>query len=305
MREIAGGERFGSLLVIKEVARKIYPSGGSRRMYLCVCDCGKTITASREHLLKGKNKMCISCSSKKTIKYAQKAKRKHGESYGSGHYTKLYGVWSAMKRRCQNPHTMWYEQYGGRGIKVCDEWQEYMPFRKWAMDNGYAEGLSIDRIDVNGDYCPKNCRWVDMKTQQNNRRNNITDFGISMEALSEKTGIKVKTLYERRRKNKDISLEKLTASADVCKKKINGMTIPEIENITGISRKNLYARLERNPDITFEKLTKGVEVCKMKVFGKTIPEIASQTGISDSTLRARLKRNPGLTYEELIKPVRK
>lgn len=302
MRDIANGEKLGNLLVIKEVERKVFPSGTSRRMFLCKCDCGNVIKTSQEHLLKGKNLMCKSCSSRKSIKIAQKANLKHGEAYGKG-YTKLYGVWAAMKRRCQNPNAIWYDQYGGRGIKVCTEWQDYILFRLWALSAGYKEGLTIDRIDVNGDYCPENCRWVDVKTQQNNRRDNIKDYGISIEALAEKTGIKVKTLYERRRKNKNISLEELTESADVCKKKINGMTIPEIEKLTGINRKNLYARLERNPNITFEELTKDVESCKIRVFGKTIPELAKETGIKSGTLRGRLKRNPSIALEELIKPV--
>lgn len=305
MREIANGEKLGNLLVIKEVERHYSPSGASRRMYLCRCDCGNEIKTSQAHLLKGKDIMCRTCSSKKSIKAAQKASRKHGESYGSGHMTRLYGVWSAMKRRCQNPNACYYSAYGGRGIKVCSDWQEYIPFRDWALSSGYEEGLTLDRINVNGDYCPENCRWVDMKTQQNNRRNNIVEYGMSMEALSEKTGIKVSTLYERRRKNKGISLEKLTESADVCKMRFDGKTIPEIEKLTGIDRRLLYARLERNPKITFEELTKGVEICKIKVFGKTLPELAKETGLKYMTLRRRLERNPDITLEELIRPVEK
>jgi alpha-amylase/alpha-mannosidase (GH57 family) len=78
-----------------------------------------------------------------------------------------------MKRRCENPDTEDYPNYGGRGIKVCDEWHNYVPFREWAIANGYADNLTIDRIDVNGDYTPQNCRWVTRQVQNRNRQHHI------------------------------------------------------------------------------------------------------------------------------------
>jgi hypothetical protein len=77
-----------------------------------------------------------------------------------------------MKDRCSNPNNKKYHLYGGKGISVCDDWQKFEPFYQWAIGNGYREGLSIDRIDGNGDYCPENCRWVDYITQNNNLRSN-------------------------------------------------------------------------------------------------------------------------------------
>lgn len=85
--------------------------------------------------------------------------------------TKLYRVWSRMKERCNNKNNKSYKNYGGRGIKFCDEWNDFIPFMEWAFDNGYKEGLSLDRINVNGNYCPSNCRWITMFEQQSNKRN--------------------------------------------------------------------------------------------------------------------------------------
>lgn len=115
--------------------------------------------------------------------------------------TKLYAVWKTMKYRCSNKNNHKYKNYGAKGITVCDEWFDYENFKLWAYSNGYKEGLSIDRINVNGNYEPNNCRWVDMKTQQRNRTNNkMIEFEGIKRCLSEWceiTGLNHKTITYR------------------------------------------------------------------------------------------------------------
>lgn len=116
--------------------------------------------------------------------------------------TKLYDVYCTMKKRCYNKHNHKYYDYGDRGIKICDEWlNNFMTFYNWAMNNGYQEGLSIDRIDVNGNYEPSNCRWATCKTQQNNRRNNVLlTYNNKIQTLkqwADELGMKYITIYKR------------------------------------------------------------------------------------------------------------
>lgn len=102
---------------------------------------------------------------------------KHG---GKGQ--RLYVIWKTMRQRCNNPKNQKYKNYGGRGISICDEWNDYASFREWAYENGYGRDLTIDRYDVNGDYTPDNCRWATLKEQANNKTNThwIEDDGVEI-----------------------------------------------------------------------------------------------------------------------------
>jgi len=115
--------------------------------------------------------------------------------------TRLHKIWLSMKERCNRVKHPWYHAYGGRGIKICEEWDDFSKFRKWAMANGYSNELTIDRIDCNGNYEPNNCRWATMKEQQNNKRNNrIIEYKgekYTLTQLAEKIGINKTTLKER------------------------------------------------------------------------------------------------------------
>lgn len=154
------GEKFGRLTVVAESPLR----AGGHLHWVCICDCGKQITVLGYNLKNGNTKSCGCLQREITAN----AKTKHNETG-----TRLFVAWVHMKQRCNNPKDHAFKYYGGRGIKVCDEWQhDFVAFRDWAMSNGYAENLTIDRIDVNGDYCPENCRWITIQDQQKNKRDN-------------------------------------------------------------------------------------------------------------------------------------
>lgn len=120
-----------------------------------------------------------------------------------GKGTRLYRIWKAMWNRCNNPNAYAYERYGGRGIKVCTEWDSFADFRDWALANGYTDELTIDRIDNNKGYSPDNCRWATYKTQANNNHHNkvITVDGVTdtVANLSAKYGVNQYLVYDRLR----------------------------------------------------------------------------------------------------------
>lgn len=150
------GQRFGCLTVIRPAETR-----NRQRYWECVCDCGTLKTVQGRKLRDG---LIKSCGCMKAL-FEREARTKHG-----GCHTRLYEVWKSIKQRTCNPANKNYSRYGGRGINLCKEWSEnYAAFRDWALASGYREGLSIDRIDNDGDYTPHNCRWVTMKVQAKNR----------------------------------------------------------------------------------------------------------------------------------------
>ena len=150
------GKRFEHLTVIKAADDDMKHHG---QKWICRCDCGNEVIVRSDGLQSGHTKSCGCFNKRRTT---------HGKSK-----TKLFKVWTEMKQRCFNPNAEEYDRYGGRGITVCEEWKSFEPFYEWAVANGYAEGLQIDRIDNDGDYCPENCRWTTRKVQMSNRRNTV------------------------------------------------------------------------------------------------------------------------------------
>ena len=184
---IQPGDKFSRLIIIKEVEKR-----NKARFFLCKCDCGTEKVIRMVQLTTGGTKSC-GCY-----------KRDHliNENYKHGHSrTKLYKVWTSIKQRCLNKKAQAYEHYGARRITIAKEWLDFEIFRKWALNNGYKRGLSIDRIDVNGNYEPFNCRWATIKEQSNNRRtNHIVEWNGKSKTLkewSETLNINYNTLRKR------------------------------------------------------------------------------------------------------------
>lgn len=146
------GQRFGSLIVIERAEN----TKNNKAQWLCRCDCGNLTVVQRANLKSGGT---VSCGCKR---------KPHGKVH-----SRLYNIWRGIKQRCSNPNATGYKNYGGRGVAVCDEWlHNFQAFYDWSMQNGYAENLTIDRVNTDENYSPDNCRWVTQKVQQNNKRTN-------------------------------------------------------------------------------------------------------------------------------------
>jgi len=182
------GNTFGRLTVIERAE-----NAGKTTRWKCQCECGAETIVRQPDLKSGRTSSCGCLFSE------QLAARnsKHGLSN-----TKLCSTWRAMKGRCYNPNCRAFKNYGGRGIGVCDEWRNDLEaFYNWSMANGYQDNLSIDRIDVNGDYSPNNCRWTTKIVQANNTRSNhLLEYEGRTQTIAEwsrEVGIKQHTIVRR------------------------------------------------------------------------------------------------------------
>ena len=179
MRNIAG-LRFGRL-----EANTIHHSFNHKRFWVCRCDCGNQVVVRQDQLTTGRTKSCgcylreiqqtnlKRCQVKKPKKSCASRIDGHNKTWNplKHQHPRLYRIWQGMKSRCYYPKNKCYHCYGGRGIKICDEWHHnFDAFANWALANGYNDSLSIDRVDVNGNYEPSNCRWATNEEQQRNKR---------------------------------------------------------------------------------------------------------------------------------------
>lgn len=187
------GQSFGRLTVVRFHG---YTDDGSK-LWDCVCECGNKRVLTSYRLTSGRTKSC-GCLHNELL---GKRVATHG-----GTHERLYIVWTDAKRRCEKTYDKKYSCYGGRGIKLCAEWQDYAKFREWALNNGYDETAetgqcTLDRIDVDGDYCPENCRWIPMSEQRYNCRNTIyVDWNgkkYTFGQLSKICGIPARILHSR------------------------------------------------------------------------------------------------------------
>ena len=172
------GRTFGRLKVLKRDKQDKYYN----IFWLCECQCGvKSNTGFR--FKSGATQSCGCLNRELSGKRIGNLSRTHGYA----NKERLYEIWKNMKYRCYNENDNRFKHYGGKGVKVCNEWKDdYLSFRNWSMTSGYNDNLSIDRINNDGDYKPSNCRWVDNKTQANNQsRNRILTYKGKSKTMSE------------------------------------------------------------------------------------------------------------------------
>ena len=186
------GQKYGRLTVLNYAYTK-----NKIAHWKCKCDCGNIKVVKGPRIKNGDIKSC-GCLRREL---ARKKSTKHGQ-----HGTRLYNIWKGVMNRCNTKGSSTFYKYGGRGIKVVDEWINFDNFKKWALDNGYKDNLTIERIDVNGNYEPDNCKWIPAKEQHYNKRTNITETidgeNKTLAQWAEQYGIKKSTIYARYKRGK-------------------------------------------------------------------------------------------------------
>lgn len=294
------GKKFGRLTVIERTEN----NHRGNVMWKCICECGNEKIVSRNCLNQGITKSC-GC----LLKEARHSNtRKHGKTK-----TRLYRIWAKMKERCNNPKTKSFVYYGGRGITICEEWlNDFQAFYDWSMANGYSDNLSIDRIDVNGNYEPGNCRWADTKTQANNKTTNryitLNNKTQTLQQWSKETGINHSTIQVRI-DEMGWTKEQAIKSQVRGKYTFNGKTqsLEEWANELGIKRRTLLNRMSSRKMTLEEAFT---EPLRNKVYTfndktLTLKEWADELNVKYATLKNRLYKRKWTIEKTLTEPVKK
>lgn len=301
------GKRFGRLFVIERAQDRIRKNGKKEIRWKCICDCGTVKDISGGSLRSGNTRSC-GC-------LAKEINSKRSTIHG-GHNDRLYSVWQDMKSRCSNKNDKKYHRYGGRGITVCDEWaDDYSLFKEWAINSGYDESAkrgecTIDRIDVNKGYCPDNCRFTDVKTQNLNKENTVKikyqGKVLTLKEWSSITGINESTLRERKRKGwppeKMLSTKNYSDKSYYYDGKL--MTTRELSDAYGIKIETLRNRLGvlgwsvEKSVLTPVKDTGRPTLVEYKGEKHSLSEWARIMGTSRKIITNRLKK--GIPFEDII-----
>ena len=295
-KQINVGDKIAKLTILREVESNITPCGTRQRKFLCKCECGNEIVRSMQTLVKGAKTSC-GCDH---TSYIQKYFNKESKSF-------LYSTWVGMRQRCENPNNSSYKNYGARGISVCKEWDEnFLAFEKWAKESGAKKGLTIDRIDLNGNYEPSNCRWVDAVTQANNKRSNrLIDYNGEVHTVMEWsriTGINEGTIRSRLDNygctiGQALGYEEYIGSHHILEYKGESHNIKEWAKITGVNSGTISSRLRYGYSVAqaleFEPYDRKNPPKHITYNGEThnITEWSHITGVERHMITKRLERN--------------
>ena len=301
------GKIFGRLTAINRGEDKIWITNGKQRRVVawnCRCVCGNDVVVAYYDLIKGSVKSCGCLRREKTAINGRGCKT-HGYTSQNAEKWKrsLYNIWSGIKQRCHNPNQTGYEYYGGKGITYSKEWEDFESFKEWALENGFKEGLTIDRIDVNGNYEPDNCRWVTWEIQGNNKTDNtrikIGDENHTISEWGKITGTKKFNIGYRYRSGVHTDEEILTNEylRDLRKKNIsyNGEShsIREWAKIKGLTYSAINWRLKNGWSVESALNTpiKKREQKKIEIDGEshTIEEWSRINNIGITTIYERLQ----------------
>lgn len=288
------GKKFNKLTVLEETDK--YNKSG-HKLFLCRCDCGGKILTSKSALQRGDNKSC-GCL--------------RGNMHGMSN-TRIYKLWQDIKKRCYNENNRAYKYYGGRGIKMCEEWKnDFLSFYNWAINNEYSDELTIDRINVDGDYEPNNCRWVTNEIQANNKTSNryftidnetksladwcniynkryLTVHHRLSRGSSIEEALDIKEFQRKREKLLELNNEKKTL-VEWCK-------IYKVEYPTALNRINKGWSLEEALEIVKKRVVWG-KLYEVNGEINNVANLSKIYNIKESTLYARL--NNGWSIEEAL-----